>query len=212
MSRRSPAAAASAVLLLSLLGGCASAAPAEPEPGASELPGSAVDLDAISAAGTVSGWATVLQSDAEPPRLCLGAVFDSYPPQCEGPKIAGWDWDAVESEESESGVTWGGYAVTGTWDGHTFGVASATSSGLYDVAPYDPHTSPENAGATPAAALLQIQERLHGETSPVHPLGSWPENGYLFLQVIYDDGTVQHWMDTTFGTDVVVVLSALRDA
>jgi hypothetical protein len=90
-------------------------------------------------------------------------------------------------------------------------VASVEPSGLYDVTPTDPRTEPENAGATSDADLLEIQDQLHGETSPMHPPGSWPENGYLFVQVIYDDGTVQRWMDATFGSDVVVVLGALHD-
>jgi hypothetical protein len=68
-------------------------------------------------------------------------------------------------------------------------------------------------GATrPSRRAWAIQEQLHGESSPLHPLGSWPENGYLFVQVVYDDGTVQQWMDATFGGGVVVVLGALRDA
>src|SRR5262245_9982995 len=27
--------------------------------------------------------------------LCLGGVLESLPPQCSGPEIVGWDWDAV---------------------------------------------------------------------------------------------------------------------
>jgi hypothetical protein len=62
--------------------------------------------------------ATVLESPDHGPQLCQ-AVADSYPPQCGGPEVVGWDWDSVESE-SASGTTWGSYLVTGTWDGQRF--------------------------------------------------------------------------------------------
>lgn len=60
--------------------------------------------------------ATVLESPGHGPQLCH-AVAESYPPQCSGPDVVGWDWAAVEGEETASGTTWGVYEVTGTWDG-----------------------------------------------------------------------------------------------
>ncbi len=60
---------------------------------------------------------TVLESPEHGPQLCLGGVAESYPPQCGGPDIRGWEWDAVEGEESSNGTTWGDYTVVGTWDG-----------------------------------------------------------------------------------------------
>jgi len=60
---------------------------------------------------------TVLESPDHGPQLCLGVMADSYPPQCEGPDVIGWDWGAVEGEESAAGTTWGRYTVVGTWDG-----------------------------------------------------------------------------------------------
>ncbi len=59
----------------------------------------------------------VLESPDHGPQLCLGGVAQSYPPQCGGPDVIGWDWDAVDDEESASGTTWGTYTVVGTWDG-----------------------------------------------------------------------------------------------
>lgn len=60
---------------------------------------------------------TVLESPDHGPQLCLGGVLTSLPPQCGGPDVVGWDWDAVENEESANGVIWGEYSVVGTWDG-----------------------------------------------------------------------------------------------
>jgi hypothetical protein len=73
---------------------------------------------------------TVLASPDHGPQLCR-IVAQSYPPQCGGPDLVGWDWTEVDGEESVLGTTWGDYEVTGTWDGErltlTAPPASATS-------------------------------------------------------------------------------------
>lgn len=58
----------------------------------------------------------VLESPDHGPQLCLGGVLESYPPQCGGPDVVGFDWADVDDEESARGTTWGNYALTGTWD------------------------------------------------------------------------------------------------
>ncbi len=60
------------------------------------------------------GNITVLESPQHGPQLCT-AVEDSLPPQCGGPDVVGWDWDAVDTEESANGTTWGSFYVVGTW-------------------------------------------------------------------------------------------------
>jgi hypothetical protein len=62
--------------------------------------------------------ATVLESPEHGPQLC-DAVAESYPPQCGGPDLVGWDWSEVEAE-SAAGTTWGYYTLVGTWDGERF--------------------------------------------------------------------------------------------
>jgi hypothetical protein len=59
---------------------------------------------------------TVLESPDHGPQLCQ-AVAESYPPQCGGSDVVGWDWADVEGEETAGGTIWGTYQVTGTWDG-----------------------------------------------------------------------------------------------
>lgn len=68
--------------------------------------------------GRFRAFATVLESPEHGPQLCH-AVMDSYPPQCGGPDVAGWDWSGVE-HESASGTRWGGYVLVGTFDGESF--------------------------------------------------------------------------------------------
>ncbi|HEX9994832.1 MAG TPA: hypothetical protein VGB14_18035 [Acidimicrobiales bacterium] len=63
---------------------------------------------------------TVLESADHGPQLCLGGIADSYPPQCGGPDLAGWSWDAVAGKESAAGTTWATVHVVGTFDGERF--------------------------------------------------------------------------------------------
>lgn len=90
-----------------------------------------------------SGLVTVLDT-GEGPELCLGAVAESYPPQCGGPRLEDFDFGDVGAEEA-SGVTWGQYAVTGTYDGTTFTVTDAIPAALYDTV-----AKPEAGGLEPA--------------------------------------------------------------
>ena len=80
---------------------------------------------------------TVLD-DGDGAELCLGGVMDSYPPQCGGPSLVGWDWaDHRGDFESASDVRWGDFVVTGTFDG-----TSVTPS---DVVPVDEFEEPDDS-------------------------------------------------------------------
>lgn len=204
-----------ALLLLAvpvvLLTGCATAG--EPGDGADVVPGGAGQPAPIAAPGEVVGQGTVLQKDGEPALFCLGAVAESYPPQCSGPEMVGWAWPDDQMHESASGVTWGTYAVSGSWDGTTFTVGEMTVPlALYDpMRPEpDPHADPANAGTNSEELLTRVQDELSSWTEAT-VLSSYPENGYLWATVYYDDGTLQASLDEVYGPDVVVVQSAFRD-
>jgi hypothetical protein len=89
------------------------------------------------------GLVTVLDA-GDGPELCLGAIAESYPPQCGGPALVDFDFGDVGAEKA-SGVTWGQYAVTGTFDGTTFTVTDAIPAALYDAM-----NEPEAGGLEPA--------------------------------------------------------------
>lgn len=90
------------------------------------LLGACSDVDRVEAGGgTPSGQryeanSTVLESPEHGPQLCLGAIADSLPPQCGGPDIVGWSWDAVDGEEAANGTTWGSYRVVGSYEDGVF--------------------------------------------------------------------------------------------
>lgn len=96
--------------------------------------------------------------DGDGPEMCLGGVAESYPPQCGGPALTDFEWGDVGFEEA-SGVRWGSFALTGTFDGTAFTVTDAIPAALYDVmaepeqdplaAACDDATTTDTAKATP---------------------------------------------------------------
>jgi hypothetical protein len=160
----------------------------------------------------VSAVATVLQDGDGPPELCLGGVAESLPPQCGGPEIAGWDWGTVEADAAQ-GTTWGEYVVEGTWDGETFHLTKAAAApDEWPAHPDDPRLDPDNAGAigpdTPESETQELQNEVFDD---LDGLTGWIENGYVWVTVVYDDGSIQRYADARYGADTVVVQSALRD-
>jgi hypothetical protein len=159
--------------------------------------------------GVVIGQGTVLQAGEAAPEFCLGGVAESYPPQCTGPEIADWDWAQAQQSETASGVTWGAYAVTGTWNGTVFtrtGVPIPLA--LYDTAPLEDPLAGRQ-GSTGQQDLDRILQKIEGGE---HLVASGVRSGFVTVTVVYDDGSFQARMDTEYGPDVVVVLSALRAA
>jgi hypothetical protein len=159
------------------------------------------------------GEATVLQEGDDDPRLCLGALAASYPPQCSGPVVRNWDWDTAQQAETASGVTWGAYAVFGTWDGSEFtSTRDPIPLSLYDrMADIDPRRDENNKGATSEGELARVQSDLTASNDEFI-VSTLTENGYLWLSVMYDDGSVQAYLDEKYGPEVVAVVSALRPA
>ena len=159
----------------------------------------------------VHGVGTVLEAD-EDPMLCLGAIAESYPPQCGGPPVVGWDWAAVEGEESASGVTWGAYAVWGDWDGETFTVSREPVLAALDDPPADPSApNPWDDGLPPGTLTEPEADQVRAELERAVPdlLGTGFVNGRLAVEVVFDDGTLQASVDERFGDDAVVIVSAL---
>lgn len=198
------AATAVAVLALALT---ACATPRADAPAAGSPP-KLGDVRPASPDGEIIGQGTVMDEEGAV-SLCTGPMIMIYPPQCSGVPIESWDWDAVDGEESAEGKTWGAYAVTGTFDGERITVtAPPILLALYDpMVPEDPTGGV--AGKTDEDELAEIQQtvtdRLGDEVQDVHV-----DNGYVKLQVLWDDGTYQEAADAEFGAGVVIVTSLLQ--
>ncbi|QEE61393.1 hypothetical protein FVA74_07230 [Salinibacterium sp. dk2585] len=172
-------------------------------------PGGIMDVPAPAIGAEVIGQGTVIQKDDGPVEICLGPITMIYPPSCGGPEVAAWDWDSVDGATTEGGTTWGTYAVQGTWDGERLTVTEPPIMlALYDpITVEDPYTDPANAGTTPEAELARVVQELATRDGV---LATYLDNGYVFVEVVHDDGALQEELDELYGADVTVVRSQLR--
>ncbi|QKJ19400.1 hypothetical protein [Microbacterium hominis] len=206
-----------AFLSVLLLGATTWAAVACATPGAS-APGSSPAADVPRTLGTtdpnppegaVIAQGTVLDAGGRI-QLCLGAVAESYPPQCAGIPLEGWEWAGLEGAETSGDTRWGAYAVQGDYDGETFTVTGPPIMlALYDpMMAEDPTAGVAGVGdpAILAAAQDEVPDLLGDDF-----LSSAVADGWLWIDVVWDDGTWQRAADADFGAGAVVVRSALRE-
>ncbi len=177
---------------------------------AGTTPGTSTPTEVPAAPGKVHTRGLVTVMDTGSPELCLGPVAESYPPQCGGPPIDGWDWEEYNGVFEQQGkVRWGQFAVTGRWDGSTFTVTGAIPAALYDaMAPEEP-TVPKPERAYDQAELEDIATELGKDLPGAN--GAFADQGHVFVDVTYDDGSLQAWADEEYGTNVVIVVPALVD-
>ncbi len=191
-----------------LLTSCATPSASTPAAGAPDGPA----LGSVSPGlpgGDVVGQGTVLDT-GNGAQLCLGPVAESYPPQCSGIPLEGWSWDDVDGSDSANGTTWGAYAVQGTYDGEVFTVTQPPIMlALYDPMMRDDPTGGK-AGSATDADVDTIQQDLPDLLGDAY-LGSYPDNGWVWVDVVWDDGTWQQAAEEDYGADAVVVRSALTE-
>ncbi|MDE0547025.1 hypothetical protein [Microbacterium sp. C7(2022)] len=185
-----------------LLSGCASASPDSP---ASPAFG---DVRPAPPAAEVITQGTVLDTGGAA-ELCLGAIAESYPPQCSGIPLSNWTWEGIDGYESAGDVTWGAYAVQGTYDGSQFTVSTPPIM----LALYDPMMLDDPTGGRTGEGDEATLSRAFDEVATVMGedfLSAYTENGWLWVDVVWDDGTWQDAVDAEYGEGVVIVRSAMR--
>lgn len=175
------------------------------DPGGGASPGT-MPTSIPAAAGLVGTRDLATVMDTGRPELCLGAVAESWPPQCSGIPLRGWDWAAQHGVFEHSGdIRWGGFAVTGHFDGTTMRVTSAIPAALYDAAA--PGASPEPDPGNLTDAELESAQRDLEDLPGI--LTTVPMSGRLDVSVVHDDGTLQAWADSEYGAGNVRIISAL---
>jgi hypothetical protein len=128
---------------------------------------------------------TILEAPGRGPELCLGAIAESYPPQCGGPPIDGWDWRDVDDEESASGTTWVSAYVEGTFDGERFTLTARPSAPRFE--------QPETPSFAPACNEPETVDNDAGANA----FGTATEQGGLDQL----DGLVGLWVSDPSGED-----------
>lgn len=210
-SQRRRALTATSALGLLLLSACATGPGGTPPPSSTSVPS---DQRLESARpdlpdGRVIGVGTVLDVGGDV-RLCLGAIRESYPPQCDGVPVDEWSWDGVDGSETAGETTWGAYAVYAEYDGERLTTTDPPIMlALYDpVAPEDPTGGID--GSTPPAELTRIQDDITARLG-ADALVVTADRGYVRLLVVWDDGTLQDAADAEYGDRTVIVTSSLRE-
>ncbi|MFC6287664.1 hypothetical protein ACFP3Q_14850 [Nocardioides sp. GCM10027113] len=172
--------------------------------------GSPMPADVPAADGLVATRMTATVMDTGRPELCLGAVAESWPPQCGGPPILGWTWSERDGMfERQGDIRWGDFHVTGRWDGEAFTLEDAVPAALYDAMVPEPEPTPDPAVDLSEKELAAIAEEVGGGLAGAQ--GAYSMDGHVFVDVTYDDGSLQAWCEAEYGQDVVLVTSALVD-
>ncbi|WP_344492421.1 hypothetical protein [Glycomyces endophyticus] len=172
--------------------------------------------DAAAEETTYRGVITVYQgTERDSAELCA-VVAESYPPQCEGLPVTGWEWDAVEHEEA-LGVRWGSYVVTGTYDGKAFTVTEdALTMDEIDIADHPELQYSEPEIGEPAedlgAAELEALGTELQEAFPALVFGSFPDeaNGVLVTDVLLVSPELEAYAAEHFPADTVAFAPVLR--
>ncbi|MGZ4447784.1 MAG: hypothetical protein ACXVEC_13795 [Nocardioides sp.] len=215
MLRTALVAAPAAVLLLALAGCSGGATPVARDPAGDPAsgPSSRTAPTAVPPAdGPVRtvGLVTVMDTGTGGPVVCLGAVAESYPPQCSGPAVRGWDWAGRQGVFERSGTTrWGSFALAGSFDGTALTVTDAVPAALYDPAARPDLPGPDTGGLDPKRA--EVQRRLEADPLP-GTLSVAEVPGAVQVDVVHDDGSLQAYADATYGAGAVRVVSALVPA
>jgi hypothetical protein len=173
--------------------------------------GSSADGDVV-----YQGSMTVLQGiERDAAELC-GAVAESYPPQCGGLPVTGWDWDAVEHEEAE-GVRWGSFIVTGTFDGKSLVLTEdPVSTAEVDMEDYPnlQYEEPEigdPAEDLSATELQAIADELTAEF-PRYVYGGWADeqNGVALIDTLLVTPELEAYAAEHFPADTVAFSAMLK--
>lgn len=103
------------------------------------------------------GMPTIISTGDGPPRLCLGAVAASLPPQCDGPVVVGWIWTKqAGSYQEAAGVRWGSYQVSGRMEGEKFAIRHAWVNNKYGMTGGGSRPAPRTACPEPAGGWRPV--------------------------------------------------------
>lgn len=144
------------------------------------------------------------------PQLCLGAIAESYPPQCSGLPLGDFTWGDVGFEEV-SGVKWGTYAVTGTFDGTTFTATDAVPAALYDPMAAPTPEPPGPACESPATTdpALATPEALDATLTAASALPgyatTWLTDDTINVAVTEDASGAEATLRETWGGPLCVI-------
>lgn len=162
--------------------------------------------ETITAATELSGAAMILQeAGADLPHLCLGAIRETYPPQCDGPTLkGGFSWQDLDADSftNEGGTRWtmGRHLLQGFYDPDdgdwgSFTLSQPASADRVVIAAVgillpsvcdDPFSDVEadRTGPLDQEALARAAERLPLVGMWVSDLGEWTSAETSYYNVL----------------------------
>jgi hypothetical protein len=149
------------------------------------------------------GSLMVLESGEHGPELC-SLVRSSDPPQCDGPPVTGWDWDAVDDEQAAQGTTWGVWHLTGTYEAGRFALTEPPRAAEPHKADVDTDFSP----ACPEPDTIDPSEGVDEWEAMSQDFGSFEIPALVDAWVSDPDG---QW-DGPFVGNVIVLPGTRRAA
>ncbi|QCR18967.1 hypothetical protein [Agrococcus sp. SGAir0287] len=207
------AAAAASVALLVLVA-CAPVQPqvgdAAPSSDPSAPPSIAADVLPAQAvpSGEVGVRGEVVDVDGAP-ELCLGPQFSIAPPfACGGAPIVGLDWGEVDGEDAVGDTRWATMDLRGVFDGSTLTLTAEPTLADLSASPSGP--PPSSSWEPPSDALLDVEAAVVEELGP-RALSTIAIGDVVLLAVLYDDGSLQAYLDARHGEGVVEVTSLMTD-
>jgi len=170
------------------------------------------------ASALTTGDPVTVIDDGSGAELCLGVVFQMLPPACDGPRVEYWEWsDQSGHHEEVSGVRWGEFVVTGSYDAETktFTATEIVPGPDRPIEPVADESARVSASAGPGVAdESELQAIFEDELAVRDDVLGWgvdPVAGEVTMQVVYDaHGGLQSEMDEKYGPGIVRVLSSLQ--
>lgn len=136
-------------------------------------------------------------------QLCLGVVVEFYFLQCSGVLFDGWSWDDLEGSEFSGQIIWGVYVVFVMFDGEWLeSMELLMLFVLYDLFVFEDLIGGV-VGIIFDEEFVWVQEDVFVWFDDV--LIVWLDCGYVWVQVVWDDGLFQEVVDVEYGDYVVVV-------
>jgi hypothetical protein len=155
---------------------------------------------------TVYAGNAFILDDGDGPEAC-GAVAESLPPQCSGPRVIGLDWADVPWAESAQGVTWAdAYVEFRVIEGDFH--LTAVPSERRELAFPDVEAPAVPPDVNVAAIRDELAAFRPGDWPAgllgVHGLSANLEDGYIELWALLVTDEGREWLDDRFGIGAVV--------
>jgi hypothetical protein len=160
------------------------------------------NVDPLGSGPLLEGTGLVVERPDRGVQLCLGVVFATAVPQCDGLRVEGWNWADVDGEATQGGAAWGFYRVVGHLDDSQFVIERPAQSSAPPQSDSHPQPvtaceEPKDGWDTPDPRLATRQD-MQAATQEVEGVpsfaGAWVDDsrGVIILNAAFTDKAESH--------------------